>query len=130
MQNLVPRPRSTHVAHFWWPFLQEKWEIHEKRWLQSCFSCISHFSCRMVHWKYVAWVLLGWGIKFCIQWVLQLKIWVNPYGDKLKIRVEKIVFFFFFPSKIWWCNLTLFYYFHYYFIISLGGPFYTSKLPD
>ena len=81
-----------------WTLLCEKWEILGKTWLQSCFSCISPFLCRMVHWKYVTWVLLRWGIKFCIQQVLPLKIWVKNLGDKLKIQVEKVVFSFF-PLK-------------------------------
>ena len=38
-----------------------------KTWLLSHFSCISHFACSRVHPKYTTWVLLGWGIKFCIQ---------------------------------------------------------------
>ena len=40
---------------------------------------------------YETWVLLGWGIKFFIQRVLPLEIWVKILGDKLKIRVEKLV---------------------------------------
>jgi len=32
-----------------------------------------------VHQKYRTWVLLGWGIKLCIQWVFPLQVWVNPY---------------------------------------------------
>ena len=42
------------------------------------FKCISHFSCSRVHGKYATWVLLGWGIKFCIQLVIPLEIWVKP----------------------------------------------------
>ena len=94
MQILIPHPRSTHVAYFWWTLLHEKWEIHEKTWLQSRFSCISHFSCSTVHRKYATWVLVGCEIKFCIQQVLPLEIWVKNLGDKLKIRVEKVVFSF------------------------------------
>ena len=93
----------------------------KKTWLQSRFSCISHFSCSRTHRKYATWVLLGWGIRFCIQWLLPLEIWVKNLGGKLKIRVEKIVFFIF-SSKTWWSNLILFYYFHYYFIILLRRP--------
>ena len=108
MRNLIPHPRSTHVAYFWWVLLHEKWEIHKKTWLQSNVLCISHFSCSRVHRKYATWVLLGWGIKFCIQWVLLgsrikfciqwvllLEIWVKTLGDKLKIRVEKVVLLFY-----------------------------------
>ena len=122
MHNFIPYPMSTHVAYFRLTLLHEKWEIHEKCNCNDIFSCISHFSCSRVHQKYETWVLLGWGIKFFIQWLLPLKIWVKTLGDKLKIRVEKVVFSFF-PSKIWWCNLILLYYFNYYFIIYLRNPF-------
>ena len=98
MQNLIPHLRSTHVVYFRWILLCEKLEIHEKTWLQSCFSCISHFSCSSSHLKYATWVLLWLRIKFFIQRVLPLKIWVKILGDKLKIRVEKLVFSFF-PLK-------------------------------
>ena len=93
MQNLIPHPRSTHVAYFLWILLHEKWEIHEKRDCKHYFSCISYFSGSRVIQKYETWVLFGWGIKFFIQQVLWLEIWVNTLGDKLKIRVEKVVFF-------------------------------------
>ena len=122
MKNLISHPRSTHVAYFRWVLLHEKWEIHGKCDCNHVFLCISNFSYSRVHRKYATWVLLGWGIKFCIQWVPPLEIWVNNLGDKCKIRVEKSSFSFL-PSKIWWCHKILFYYFHYYFIISLGGPF-------
>ena len=66
--------------------------------------------------KYAKWVLVGCGIEFPIQPVLQIKIWIKPHEDKLKIRVEKVVFllvyffttltiystFLFFYSKKWW----------------------------
>ena len=58
------------------------------------FSCISHFSCRSILQKYASWVLLGWGIKFCIQRVLPLE--VKTLGDKLKIGVEKVVLLFYY----------------------------------
>ena len=96
MQNLVPHPRSTHVAYFRWTLLHEKWEIHEKCDCDNVFSCISHFSHSRVHQRYATWVLIGWGIKFFIQRVLLLKIWINTFGDKLKIRVEKIVLLFYY----------------------------------
>ena len=67
-----------------------------KTWLQSHFSCISHFLCSRSHWKYATWVILGWGIKFCIQKVFSLKIWGKKLGDKLKIWVEKIVLLFYY----------------------------------
>ena len=96
MHNLIPHPRSTHVAYFWWTLLHENWEIHDKRVWNHIFSCISHFSCNRVHRKYATWVLLGWGIKFFIQLVLPLEIWVKPYRDKLKIQVEKVVLLFYY----------------------------------
>ena len=85
MKILIPHPMSTHVAYFWWTMLQKKWEIHEKTWLQSHFSCIYNFSCSRIHRKYEKWVLLRWGIKVCIQRVLPLEFWVKTLGDKLKI---------------------------------------------
>ena len=30
VKNLIPHPRSTHVAYFRWTLLHEKWELHEK----------------------------------------------------------------------------------------------------
>ena len=87
MQYVIPHQRSTHVAYFWWTLLHEK---------QSLFSCISHFLSSRVHRKYSTWVLLRWGIKFCIQRVLPLKIWVKKFGDKLKIHFEKVVLLFYY----------------------------------
>ena len=92
MQNLIPHPRSTHVAYFRWVLLHKKWEMHETRDCKHVFSCISHFSCSRGHRKYATWVLLGWGIKFRIQRVIQLEI----LGDKFKIRVEKVVLLFYY----------------------------------
>ena len=74
----------------------QKWEIHEKCDCNHIFSCIFHFSCSRVHQKYETWVLLRWGIKFCIQRVLPLKIWVKNLGDKLKIPVEKVILLFYY----------------------------------
>ena len=96
MKILILQPRITHVAYFRWTLLHEKWEIHEKRDCNHVFLCISHFSCSKVHQKYATWVLLGWGIKFFIQWVLPLEIWVKNLGDKLKIQVEKVVLLFYY----------------------------------
>ena len=96
MHNLFPHPRIAHVSYFRWSPLHEKWEIHEKCDCNHVFSCISHFSCSRVHWKYATWVLLARGIKFCIQQVLPLKIWVKTLWDKLKIQVEKIVLLFYY----------------------------------
>ena len=96
MKNLIPHPRSTHVAYFQWTLLHEKWEIHEKRDCNHVFLCISNFSCSRVHRKYATWVLLGWRIIFCIQQVLSLEIWVKNLGDKLKIWVEKVDLLFYY----------------------------------
>ena len=60
----------------------------------SCFSCISYFWGSRVHQKYVVWVLIGWGIKFHIQWALSPKIWVKTQGDMSKIWTKKVVFFY------------------------------------
>ena len=95
MKNLIPHPRSTHVSYFRWILLHQKWEIHEKCDWNHIFLCISHFSCRKVYQKYATWLVLGWGIKFCIQQLLLLEIWVKTLGDKLKIRVENIVLLFY-----------------------------------
>ena len=99
-----------------------------KTWLQSCFSCISHFSCSRLHRKYATWVLLGWGNKCFIQRVLPLKIWVKTLGDKLKIWVEKVDFSFF-PLKFDDLTKSYFIILTIIFIISLRGPFWTSKFP-
>ena len=122
---------STHLAYFWWTPLHEKQEIHEKTWCwcqHHIFSCISCFSRRGVHQKYAKWVIVGCEIEFPIQLMLPIKIWVKPHGDKLKIRVEKVLYFFF-SSKIWWGKLILFYFFHYYFINSLRRPILDLKIP-
>ena len=139
MQNLIPNPRSTHVAYFRWTLLCEKLEIHEKRDCNHVFSCIPHFSLSRVHQKYVTWVLLGWGIKFCIQRVLPLEIWVKSLGDKLKIRVEKVVLLFYYfliflpfylkngesspMVDIIILNPIVSYKFYFGYTFFLGGPF-------
>ena len=131
MENSIPHPTSTHLAYFWWTLLHKKQEIHEKTWCwcqHHLFSYISYFSWSGVLQKYAKWVLVGWGIEFPIQWVLPIEIWVKPHGDKLKIRVEKVVSFFFY-SKMWWGKLILFDYFHHYFIISLRRPILNLKTP-
>ena len=58
------------------------------------FSGISYFWGSEVHQKYAVWVLIGRGIKLCIQWSLPLEIWVKKQGDMSKIRTKKIVFFY------------------------------------
>ena len=97
MGNSILRPTSTHLAYFWWTPLREKLEIHEKTWWwcqHHVFFIFFCFSWSGVHQKYAKWVLVGCGIEFSIQWVLHLKIYVKPHGDKLKIQVKKVVFHF------------------------------------
>ena len=72
----------------------------------SRFSGISCFWGRGVRQKYAVWVLVGCGIKFCIQWALPIKIWVKTQGDMSKIRTQKVVFFFLPPKLI---NIILFF---------------------
>ena len=67
-----------------------------EKYMKKCDACISNFSCRGVHQKYAEWVLVGCGIELPIQLVLLIEIWVKPQGDKLKIRVQNVVFFLFF----------------------------------
>ena len=97
MQNLIPRPTSTHLAYFWSTSLPQKQEIPKKIWWwchHHVFLGISCFWCRGVHQKYEMWVLVGFGIKFCIQQALPLGIWVKTQGDMSKIRIKKVVFFY------------------------------------
>ena len=110
-----------------------------KTWLQSHFSCIFHFSCRRVHQNYATWVLIGWGIKFCIQRVPPLEIWVTNLGDKLKIWLEKVVLLFYYfkiflpfyfkngesstMGDIIILNPTGSYKFYFYCTFFWGGPF-------
>ena len=58
----------------------------------SHFSGISCIWGSGVHQKYVVWVLVGCGIKFCIQWSLPLIIWVKTQGDMSKIWTKKSSF--------------------------------------
>ena len=145
MHNSIPHPRSTHVAYFRWTLLHEKSEIHKKHDCNHVFSCISHFSRSRVHRKYATWVLPRWGIKFWIQWVLSLEIWVKNLGDKLKIRVEKVVLLFYYfliflpfyikdgksspMVDIIILNPIGSYKFYFGCTIFLGGTFYNSKFP-
>ena len=65
-----------------------------KQWCHHhIFSGISCFGGSGVCQKYALWVLVGWGIKFCIQWALPLEIWVKTQGDMLKIWTKKVVIF-------------------------------------
>ena len=42
MQNLIPRPRSTHVSYFRWTLLYKKCEIHEKNVIAITFFHVFH----------------------------------------------------------------------------------------
>ena len=95
MQNLIPHPTSTHTAYFWQTLLPQKQEMPEKMWWwhhHHIFSGISYFWGSDVRQKYVVWVLVGCGIKFCIQRALSIEIWVKTQGDMLKNK-QKSSFF-------------------------------------
>ena len=73
-----------------------KQEIPEKMWWwchHHIFSGISCFWGSGVHQKYAVWVLVGCGIKFCIQWAVPIEIWVKTQWDMSKIRTTKVVLF-------------------------------------
>ena len=94
MRNLIPHPTSTHSAYFWRTPLPQKQEILEKMWWRHhIFSGISCFWGSGVRKKYFEWVLVGCGIKFCIQRALTIEIWVKTRGDMLKIQTKKVLFF-------------------------------------
>ena len=96
MWNLIPHLTSTHTAYFWWTPLPQKQEIPEKMWWwhhHHVFSGISCFWGRGVRQKYAVWVLIGCGIKLCIQQALRPKLWVKTQEDMSKIRTKKLVFF-------------------------------------
>ena len=46
-----------------------------------------------VHQKYAVWVIVGCGIKFCIERALPIEIWVKTQGDMSKIWTKKVVLF-------------------------------------
>ena len=95
MWNLILHPTSTHTAYFWWTLLPQKQEIPEKTWWwchHHIFSGISCFWGSGVRQKYAVWVLVGCGIKFCIQRALSIKIWVKTQWDMSKIQTKKVVF--------------------------------------
>ena len=58
----------------------------------SHFSGISYFWGKGVCQKYAVWVLLGCGIKFCIQRSLLPEIWVKTQRDMSKIWTKKSTF--------------------------------------
>ena len=103
MQNSILHPTSTRTAYFWRTPLPQKQEIPEKTWWwhhHHVFSGISCFWGSGVRQKYAVWVLVGCGIKFCIQQALPIEIWVKTQGDMSKIRTQKVVFFFLPPKLI------------------------------
>ena len=103
MQNLISHPTSTHTTYFWWTPLPQKQEIPEKMWWwhhHHIFSGIYFFGGRGVHQKYAVWVIVGYGIKFCIQKSLPLKIWAKTHGEMSKIWTQKVVFFILPPKLI------------------------------
>ena len=114
MWNLIPHPMSTRTAYFWRTPLPQK-KKYLKKHHHHIFSGISCFWGIRVRQKYAVRVLVGCGIKFCIQLALPLIIWVKTQGDMSKIRTKKVVFLFS-SSKI---NK---YYFNDYFIIFLRRP--------
>ena len=72
-----------------------------KKYLKKCdddviitfFPGISCFWGSEVHQKYAVWVIVGCGIKLCIQQALLIEIWVKTQWDMSKIRTKKVVFF-------------------------------------
>ena len=69
-------------------------------WEKYAVCGIYYFWGSGVYQKYAVWVLVGCGIKFCIQWALSIEIWVKTQGDMSKIRTQKVVFFFLPPKLI------------------------------
>ena len=98
MWNLILHPMNTHSAYFWWTPPPQKQEISEKMWWlhhhHIFFPVISCFWGSKVHQKNAVWVLVGFGIKFCIQRALPIEIWVKTQWDMTKIRTKKVVFFY------------------------------------
>ena len=82
---------STHSEYFWLSPLPEKQEISEKMWWWHHHHI---FWGSGVCQKYTMWVLIGCGIKFCIQGALPLEIWVKTQGDMSKIWTKNVVFFY------------------------------------
>ena len=86
MDPVTPKIRNTWKS--WW------WCHHH------VFSGISCFWGSEVHRKYAVWVLFGCRIKFRIQRLLLIEIWVKKQRDMSKIRTQKVVFFFLPPKLI------------------------------
>ena len=98
MQNLIPHPTSTHTTYFWRTLLPQKQEIPEKTWWWCHHHVLSGISCFWgsgVRQKYAERVLVGCGIKFCIQRALPIESWVKTQGDMSKIQTKSSFFLFF-----------------------------------
>ena len=85
MRDFIPHPTSTHTAYLWRIWLPIKQEIPEKTW----WWCISCFWGSGVRQKYAVWVLVGCGIKFCIQQALHLKFELKHREICRKYKQEK-----------------------------------------
>ena len=79
-----------------------------KKYLKKCdddviitFSGISCFWGSGVHQNYAMWVLVGCGIKFCIQRALPIEIWVKKRGDMSKIQTKKGVFLWYLSPNLY-----------------------------
>ena len=84
--RIIPHPTSTHTAYFWRTPLPQKKEIPEKTWWWCGYSLDA------------VWVLVGCGIKFCIQRALTIEIWVKTQGDMSKIRTKNSFFYDTYPQ--------------------------------
>ena len=95
MRNLILHPTSTHCIFLMGPTTPKT----RNTWKNVMMMSSSHFSgiyCFWgsgVHQKYVVWVLVGCRIKFHIQWILLIEIWVKTQRDMSEIRTKKVVFF-------------------------------------
>ena len=93
MQNLIPRPTSTHTTYFWWALLPPKkrntWKKCDDDIIIMLFSGISYFWGSRVHQKYAVWLLVGCEIKFHIQRVPTQYTFDRPRYPKNKKYLEK-----------------------------------------
>ena len=93
-------PKTRNTWKMWW------WHHHH------IFSGIYCFWGSGTHQKYAVWVLVGCGIKFCIERALLLRIWLKTQGYMSKIWTQKVFFFILRPKLI---TIIL--------LFSLRGPF-------
>ena len=75
------------------PKTRNTWKKCDDDVIITFFLGISCFWGSGGHQKYAVWVLVGCGIKFCIQQALPIEIWVKTQRDMSKIQTKKIVFF-------------------------------------